>query len=131
MTKHNPEPLAKIVTHVLTDITLGRLLELNQGEIDALLNDFHRAWNERMDVYFQAEQANISQLFVDKKNLFQLTGCSSRKEIIERLERFIIRNYRKDNRVILNLSFSNHKMDTEWLPLDEYLEKTKKADAVH
>ncbi|WP_257266756.1 hypothetical protein [Endozoicomonas sp. ONNA2] len=40
MTKHNPEPLAKIVTHALTDITLGRLHELDQGEIDALLHEY-------------------------------------------------------------------------------------------
>lgn len=122
--------MAKIVNDVLDKITRGRFLNLQKQEMDCLLHYFHCAWNERMGVYFQNEQPQLSTLFANRQKLFKLTGCNSGKEIIEKFERFILLHYKKDTRVILDLAFNSNKIDTEWLPLDEYLEKTKKADVV-
>ncbi len=74
----------------------GDFLNLNVG---ALLHDFQRAWNERMDVYFQNEEIDFTTAIAGRqsKELFKLTGCNSRKAIIE------------------------------WLPLNEYLEHSTKT----
>ena len=122
--------MAKIVNDVLDEITKGRFLKLQQREMDALLHYFHCGWNERMGVYLQNEQPQAFALFANRQKLFKMTGCNSGKEVIEKFERFIIRHYKKDTRVILDLAWNGYKIDTQWLPLGEYLEKTEKSDAI-
>ncbi|USE35726.1 hypothetical protein [Endozoicomonas sp. SCSIO W0465] len=64
----------------------------------------------------------------DNDAVFTATACASKDEVREYFTRYIQVYCKKDTRVILKLSYNDNKIDSEWLPLDEYLEKTEKPE---
>ncbi|MFK0574035.1 hypothetical protein [Endozoicomonas sp.] len=130
MTRNNPEPMAKIVSNAVSEITLGQFPELPVMGRTGLLNDFFYSWNRRFDISYDFKMLDFARGLANADNeaVFKLTACNSRDEVREYFARYIDVYCKKDKRVILKLSYNNNKIDSEWLPLDEYLAKTRKPE---
>ncbi|WP_257296144.1 hypothetical protein, partial [Endozoicomonas sp. YOMI1] len=110
MTKKHSEPLAKIVSDAVSEITLGQFPELPLMGRTGLLNDFMYSWNKRFNISYDFKMLDFARGLANPDNeaVFTATACASRDEIREYFTRYIQVYCKRDTRVILKLSYNDN-----------------------
>lgn len=116
--------VSKIANSALNDITCGRFPHLPRLAITGLLNDFQYAWLTRFNIPYKFEMLDIARNLCngENKSVFKGTQLKSIKDIRNKFSEYIERWHKKDDRVILSLSFDGKQINSEWIKLEEYLE---------
>jgi hypothetical protein len=123
--------LSQIAHDALMKISNGSFTSLPQLGITGLLNDFHYVWLKRLNITnYNFEIIDLARLFCNSENdtVFKMTNCRSISDIRENFQKYILANYKNDDRVIVSLRYKKPRINAEWLPLKEYLDSTKRDE---
>jgi hypothetical protein len=121
------EPVSKIANSALDEITKGQFPNLPRLAIVGLLNDFQFSWLRRFNIPYKFEMLDIARKMCngENKKVFRATQCKSIEDIRNIFSEYIEKWHKKDDRIILYLTFDGKRIDAEWVEMKEYLEYNK------
>jgi hypothetical protein len=121
--------ISQIPHDIIMKVTDGSFEDLPQLGKTGLLNDFQYVWLKQLQkLNYNFERLDLARMLCNSENrkVFKITNCKSINDIREKIKRFLLEEFKNDNRVIISLRYEKPRIEAEWVPLDEYQTSEKK-----
>ena len=121
------EPLSKIVSSALDEITNGQFFSLPKLGMAGLLNDFQYAWLKKLKIPYKYEMLDFARSLCngENKTVFKITNSKTIEDVRKKFSMYIVKWHKNDDRVILSLSSDGKQINAKWMELEKYLEAGK------
>ena len=119
--------LSQTANLALSEITAGQFTRLSNLAVTGLLNDFQYAWLRRFDIKYDFDILDVARSLCagENKAVFRVTGCKSIKAIRNKFTHYIKSCHKKDDRIILSLTYDGNKINAVWMEMKHYVEQTR------